>query len=80
MDHGPSTSKNDERKLLLDDLSLEELEILLQRNREIQLEVKATKHKLETELNEAVLLRVFNQKHQLINIKNYNCVPFLQAH
>lgn len=67
MDHGPSTSKNDERKLL-DDLSLEELEILLQRNREIQLEVKATKHKLETELNEAVLLRVFNQKHQLIII------------
>lgn len=64
MDHGPSTSKNYERKLL-DDLSLEELEILLQRNREIQLEVKATKHKLETELNEAVLLRVFNQTHQL---------------
>jgi hypothetical protein len=55
----PSTSKNNsnERKLL-DDFSLEELECLLQKNREIQLEVKATKHKLELELNKAVLQRV----------------------
>lgn len=53
----PSTSQDNQRKLL-DDLSVEELECLLQKNREIQLEVKATKHKLESELNEAVLLRV----------------------
>jgi hypothetical protein len=54
----PSTSKNSNDRQLLDDLSLEELESLLQKNREIQLEVKATKHKLESELNEAVLQRV----------------------
>jgi hypothetical protein len=54
---GPGMSTDNQKKLL-DDLSVDELECLLQKNREIQLEVKATKHKLELELNEAVLQRV----------------------
>jgi len=69
-----STSKNSIERKLLDDLSVEELECLLQKNREIQLEVKATKQKLEAELNEAVSQRVClvnNRLEQVVRKSRY---------
>jgi len=57
MDQRPSTSRAAVMKNL-EDLEINELEELLQKNREIQQEVKSTLQVLVTELNDAVAVKV----------------------